>query len=199
MRIKVLLKILFVIAITTLPLKRIYAQEYKYEIGGMAGTSVYMGDANKTSIFKNPHISGGVVFRYNADFRWAFKANLLMGGVSGDTRKSGNVFPNGQNVSFSRNFYEVGAQVEFNFFSYSDKYAFLGTKRFSPYLLMGIGATMATGGDSFFGINVPIGAGMKYKIKDRLNLGFEFSVRKLFGNDSFDSPDQKRVQSERSL
>ena len=30
----------------------LWAQEYKYEIGGMAGGAFYMGDANKNTIFK---------------------------------------------------------------------------------------------------------------------------------------------------
>ncbi|WP_255489452.1 DUF6089 family protein [Dysgonomonas sp. 216] len=164
-----------------------FAQEYKYEIGGMAGTAFYMGDANKTALFKNMNLGAGAVFRYNRDFRWAYKANLAVGGVSGDTRKSGNAFPDGQDVSFSRTFIELGGQIEFNFFAYSDKYAYLGTKRISPYLFTGLGITAATGDDMFLGLNIPIGMGVKYKLKDRLNIGFEFSLRKLFG-DSFDKP-----------
>ena len=163
------------------------AQDYKYEIGGMAGTSFYMGDANKTKLFQKPGLSAGAVLRYNKNFRWAFKGDLLIGRVSGDTEKSGNVFPHGQNVAFSRTFYELGGQVEYNFFNYSDKYAFLGTKKFSPYLFTGLGLTLASGDDFFAGVNLPIGAGVKYKLKDRLNVGFEFSFRKLFG-DSFDTP-----------
>jgi len=173
------------IFITFIYTEKLYAQEYQFEIGAMAGTSFYMGDANKTSLFKSPHIAGGAVFRYNHNFRWAYKANLLAGGVSGDTRKSGNAFPNGQEASFNRTFVELGAQVEYNFFHYSDKYGYLGTKKLSPYIFTGLGATYGTGDDSFFGINLPLGLGIKYKLKERLNLGFEFSFRKLFG-DSFD-------------
>ncbi|NDW08782.1 DUF6089 family protein [Dysgonomonas sp. 520] len=165
----------------------ILAQEYKYEIGGMAGTSFYMGDANKTKLFQNPGFAAGAVFRYNKNFRWAFKGDLLMGRVSGDTEKSGNVFPHGQNVSFSRTFFELGGQIEYNFFNYSDKYEFLGTKKMSPYLFTGLGLTLAPGDEFFGALNIPLGLGLKYKWKDRLNVGFELSVRKLFG-DSFDSP-----------
>lgn len=162
-----------------------HGQEYEYEIGGMAGTSFYMGDANKSKLFQNPNLAGGAVFRYNRNFRWAYKANLLLGGVSGDTRKSGNVFPNGENASFSRKFVELGGQVEFNFFHFSDKYGYLGTRRFSPYVFTGLGVTFGTGDKSFLGMNLPLGVGLKYKLKERLNLGFECSFRKLFG-DSFD-------------
>ncbi len=151
----------------------------------MAGMSSYMGDANKTKPFSGLKPAGGVIFRYNKNFRWAYKADFAIGNVSGDTEKSGNIFPYGENVSFNRTFFELGGQIEFNFFSYSDKYAYLGTKKFSPYIFTGLGITGATGEKSFFGMNLPLGVGLKYKIRDRLNLGFEFSFRKLFG-DSFD-------------
>lgn len=165
--------------------QKMQAQEYEYEIGGAIGTSFYMGDANKSKLFQSPHLATGLVFRYNRNFRWAYKGNLLIGGVSGDTRKSGNVFPKGEQASFSRTFCELGGQVEYNFFHYSDKYQYLGTKRFSPYLFTGLGMTYGSGDESFFGVNIPLGVGLKYKWKDRLNVGFEFSFRKLFG-DSFD-------------
>lgn len=165
--------------------QRIFSQEYKYEIGGGLGTSFYMGDANKSKLYQSSHLAAEFVFRYNRNFRWAYKGNLVIGGVSGDTRKSRNVFPNGEQASFSRTFCELGGQVEYNFFHYSDKYQYLGTKKFSPYLFTGLGLTYGSGENSFFGLNLPLGFGLKYKWKERLNLGFELSARKLFG-DSFD-------------
>lgn len=159
--------------------------DYKFEIGGMAGTSFYMGDANKTKLYKNPGVSAGLIFRYNIDLRWSVKNNFVLGRVSGDTGNSGNKFPFDEQVSFSRMFYELGSQIEFNFFNYSDKFGYLGAKRLSPYLFTGIGLTFASGERKFLDMNIPIGMGLKYKIRDRLNFGFEFSFRKLF-SDSFD-------------
>lgn len=60
----------------------LHAQEYKYEIGGMAGGAFYMGDVNKNAFFKGLNPAFGAVFRYNANFRWAFKGNLMWGQVS---------------------------------------------------------------------------------------------------------------------
>lgn len=159
--------------------------DYKYEIGGMAGTSFYMGDANKTRLYMNPGFAAGIVFRYNKDLRWAVKSNFVMGRVSGDTRNSGNVFPFEQQVSFSRMFYELGSQIEFNFFNYSDKFAYLGTKRLTPYVFTGVGITLGSGKKTFIDANIPLGVGLKYKMKERLNVGFEFSFRRLL-SDSFD-------------
>lgn len=164
------------------------AQDYKYEIGGMAGGAYYMGDLNKNTFFKGLNPSLGVVFRYIPNFRWAVKTDLLWGRVSGSTDGTENVFPNNATASFSRNFFELGGQMEFNFMPYSDKFVYLNTKRFSPYIFLGAGVTVAPGNQTFASLNIPMGVGVKYKLKSRLNLGCEFSFRKLFG-DSFDVTD----------
>ena len=132
--------------------------------------------------------SAGIVFRYTPNFRWAVKTDLLWGRVSGSTDGLENEFPNQATASFSRSFFEVGGQMEFNFMPYSDKFAYLNTKRFSPYILFGIGVTVAPGNETFASLNIPLGIGAKYKVANRLNLGLEFSFRKLFG-DSFDVTD----------
>lgn len=171
---------------------RLNAQDYKYEIGGMVGLSFYMGDANKSQLYKNPSLAGGVIFRYNKDFRWSVKGNLAMGHVSADTGSSGDAFPHNSRMRFSRNLYELSGQLEFNFFNYSDKYAYLDTKRWTPYAFVGLGCTLGSGDETFFGVNVPFGLGLKYKLSERLNLGFEFSFRKLF-KDDFDVTSKQKT------
>ncbi|WP_029906859.1 DUF6089 family protein [Prevotella sp. 10(H)] len=183
---KILYTLLLVVICSFFSFIELKAQDdYKFEIGGMAGTSFYMGDANKTKLYQNPGLSAGAIFRYNIDLRWSVKSNFVIGKVSDDTRDSGNKFPFGRETSFSRMFYELGTQIEFNFFNYSDKFGYLGAKRISPYIFTGIGATLGSGEKTFFDVNIPLGVGVKYKLRDRLNLGFEFSFRKLF-SDSFD-------------
>ncbi|NDV68655.1 DUF6089 family protein [Dysgonomonas sp. 25] len=175
--------ILLLLILSLLSSAKLSAQDYKYEIGGMAGTSFYMGDANKGQLYKDASLAGGIIFRYNQDFRWSVRGNLAVGHITGDTNKSGDAFPNNSQVRFSRNFYELGGQVEFNFFNFSNKYNYLDTKPLTPYVFVGIGCTYASGEKTFTGVNVPIGIGLKYKLRDRVNIGFEFSLRKLFGDD----------------
>jgi len=159
------------------------AQEYKYEIGGMTGGACYMGDANKNSFLKGLNPALGAVFRYTPNFRWAVKADLMWGKVSGTTEGLANVFPNNAQATFSRSIVDLGGQMEFNFFPYSDKFAYLNAKRFSPYTFMGLGFTLAPGnGSTYFGPNISMGVGLKYKIANRINLGCEYSFRKLFGD-----------------
>jgi hypothetical protein len=166
------------------------AQEYKYEIGGMAGLSMYMGDANQSALLQGLNPAGGVVFRRNFNFRWALKTDLMVGKITGNTKNTENVFPNQGEVAFSRSFFELGGQMEFNFLPYSDKFAYLNTSRIAPYLLTGLGFTAAPGKSGMFsGVNFPLGLGVKYKIRNRINLGLEYTVHKLFG-DSFDAPDK---------
>lgn len=181
-KIKVSLMIFFIIMSATA-----VAQEYKYEIGGMGGMSMYMGDANQLSLLKGWNPSAGVIFRNNLNFRWAVKADLLAGKISGNTKNTENVFPENAQTSFSRTFFEAGGHIEFNFLPYSDKFAYLNTSKITPYIFTGLGVNLASGGETFFGLNLPLGIGVKYKIKNRLNLGLEFAVHKLFGDD-FDSP-----------
>ena len=168
--------------------------EYKYEIGGMAGGSLYMGDANKTTLFKNLNTGAGVVFRYNANFRIAFKADLAWAKVSGNTVGLDNAFPDNAQASFNRNLFELGGQFEFNFFPYSDQFAYLNTKRFTPYMLIGLGITFDLGGgNTFFSPNIPVGAGIKYKLKNRINVGGEFTFRKLFRDNLDVTDDSNRI------
>ena len=167
------------------------AQEYKYEVGGMAGLSMYLGDANQSNLLQGFNPAGGVVFRRNFNFRWALKTDLMLGRVTGDTRNSDNMFPDNGEASFARSFLKLGGQIEFNFLPYSDKFAYLNTSKLAPYLLTGLGVTVAPGGSqTFASVHFPLGLGVKYKIRNRVNLGLQYSVHKLFG-DSFDAPDNE--------
>ena len=182
--------IAFVIGITvyeTIGCTAAAAQEYKYEIGGMAGMAMYLGDANQAALFRDWNPAGGLVFRYNLNFRWALKAGLLMGKVSGDTKNEANVFPNHAQADFERSFFELGSQIEFNFLPYSDKFSYLNTRKISPYLFTGLGLTLASGENTFFGLNLPMGIGVKYKMRNKINLGVEYSVHRLL-SDAFDAP-----------
>ncbi len=184
------LVLLLVLIITLVSFENLNAQEYKYEIGGAIGTSFYIGDANRTKPFLNAHPSAGLIHRYNMNLNWALKSNFVVGAVSGDTEYSGNTFPNNNESSFKRTFFDIGGQVEYNLFPYSDEFGYLGTRLYSPYLFTGLGLSMATGESMFFNVNIPIGVGIKYKVRNKLNIGLEFSVRKLFG-DNFDVTNNK--------
>ena len=159
------------------------AQDYRFEIGASLGTSGYLGDVNKGNFLRKPGISGGAVFRYLKDYRWAFKANLTMATISGDSQSENIVLADGTPYNFKSTLLDMGGQVEFNFFNFGIGSKYKNLKRLTPYMTLGIGATMASSsGKSSMAINLPMGVGIKYKLKERLNLGAEFTMRKCFGD-----------------
>lgn len=173
---------MLILAVT--PLHRVAAQEetYRFDIGGQVGVAGYIGDAS-SSIFSKPGFSGGVSFRYLPDVRWAVRGVLNVMSLSGDTSTMDDVLPGGAQYSFKSTVYDLGGRIEFNFFSYGIGETYKKLRRWSPYLTAGVGVSLAKcGGESNVGFNIPLGAGIKYKIRERLNLGAEFCMTKVFSD-----------------
>ena len=161
--------------------------EYQQEVGGGIGLTSYIGDASG-SPFSNPGLAVSAIWRRNLNARMVVKANLGMGHISGDTK--GTFLPTDPNsqtiegglpteVSFSRNLMDIGAQFELNFLGYGLGASYKGLCRWTPYVLAGAGLTLGFGGGGSFagGMNVPLGVGVKYKVRPRLNVGFEWTFR----------------------
>ena len=152
--------------------------EYRIELGGALGGSFYMGDANYTTPFKDLGIAGGVIARYILNPRMAIKGNLIAGRIAGDTKDFKNIYPFDGVASFKRTIFDLGAQFEYNFIPYGTGYGYRGGRRFTPYLLGGVGFTYAPPpAEGVFTLNFPIGIGVKYKLNKRLNVGCEFTMR----------------------
>ena len=179
---KRLLVILFTLVALAAP--RLQAQEetYRFDIGAQAGMAGFLGDAS-SNIFGHPGFSGGVSWRYLPDARWAVRALLNVMSLSGDTADMDDVLPGQAQYSFKSTAYDLGGRVEFNFFSYGIGESYKKLRRWSPYLTVGLGVTLATcGGERAFGVNIPMGAGIKYKLRERWNLGLEFTMTKVFSD-----------------
>ncbi len=145
--------------------------------------SGYLGDANSGNPFRHPGFAGGASFRYLINSRWALRGIFTTESLSGDTSNFENALPGGAEYSFSSQIYDLGARIEFNFFGYGIGETYKRLRRWSPYLTIGVGGTLSTcEGKSFFAANLPMGVGVKYKLKPRINLGWEFSMTKVFGD-----------------
>ena len=176
------MKKLAVIMLMIATLMAAQAQEYRFEAGGAIGMSGYLGDANNANLLKKPGYVAGGLFRYIINSRMALKANLLTAKISGNSANLANTYPDAQTYAFSSQLYDLGAQFEFNFLNYGIGSKYLKLKRISPYLTLGVGATLATGDGDAFTLNVPMGVGVKYKLSERLNIGLEFTMRKAFSD-----------------
>ena len=138
--------------LVTLP---VVAQQYKYEVGPSLGMTGYLGEANNGVLFKHP--------------------SFTVGGLSW--------YPDGANYVFSSHLIDLGLTAEFNFLNYGRGPAYKKYKPISPYMVAGVGFVFAIcDGRNQASFTIPIGIGVKYKFKERLNLGLEFTMRKEFSD-----------------
>lgn len=168
---------------TFIPTKTMAQEDYRFDIGAGLGMTGYLGDANTANLWSEPGWDFEALFRYIANPRWAFKTNFYAGNLRGDSSKMTNVFPGGETFSFSTTFYELGEMVEFNFFNYGMGETYRKLKRISPYIAAGIGMTVwSIDGKTGAAFNIPLGVGLKYKLSQRWNIGFEFLMKKTFSD-----------------
>jgi hypothetical protein len=175
------------------------------DIGVWGGTSMYLGDMDETNPLQplNPNFGG--YFRYNFNSRVGLRAMFLTGNYS-DEGLIENV-----NTSFSKGVQDFSLQVEINFLKY-----ILGVEKtpYSAYITAGIGvayfpydldstgiATIASFNpqhnkgtyplnESVMTPTFPFGIGFKYSLGQKLGIGIEYQMRKMFSDklDNLDDP-----------
>lgn len=160
-----------------------YVDSYKFDIGAGIGTSGYLGDANESNLFRHPGFSANAGVRYLFDSRWAVKGQLSMATISGNTADFSNVLPDGAQYDFKSTVFDLAVKGECNFFAYGIGETYKRLRRWTPFLSVGIGLTMASPeGNTTAAFSIPMGVGVKFKISRRLNLNAEFTMTKVFGD-----------------
>lgn len=173
-------------------------ESYKFDIGAGVGMSGYLGDANESNLFKHPGVAFNAGVRYLFDSRWAAKAQLGMATLSGNTADFNYVLPDGANYEFKSTAYDLTVRGECNFFAYGIGETYKRLRRWTPYLSLGLGLTMANNSSgNFVAFNIPMAVGVKYKINRRMNLNAEFCMTKVFGDkvDSAELTDLYQIKS----
>ena len=152
--------------------------EYKMEIGGGVGLVNYLGDYNG-NLLKNMQPMGTVLAKYrpNPWMTWTF--SIGYGKLKGDINGAETWMPETEKLpqSFNNGLVDGGVRFEYNFWAYGTGEEYRGARRFTPFVTMGIGATWYGGEHKGMTFNLPIGAGVKYKIGQRLNLTAEWVMR----------------------
>ena len=175
--------------------KRNYRQR---ELGFFAGGSYYLGDINSRVHFQGSRPALGVFFRYETNYRYAFRFSFNYGSVTASDSKSIEADQQERNLSFKSNIFEANSLAEFNFIEYRighDKH------RFTMYLYAGLGffyfnpkADIGNGYEALRNYktegaakkyariqpNVPFGLGFKWNIGSRCGLGIEWGPRRTF-------------------
>lgn len=199
------MKQFFILLIAIMPIT-ISAQHL--ELGVLAGISNYQGDLAPSSIktsFGQTHAAFGGFVRYNVNNYVAAKFGVNYAKISGDDAVSDNSSRLKRDLSFESKVLEFGLIGEFNILGYQP-YAL--EKVFSPYIFAGISlfkfnptaeldgtrydlhplGTEGQGLEQFpdrkpyklLDISIPMGAGVKYAINDKWNIGLELGVRMTF-------------------
>lgn len=152
--------------------------EYLMEIGGGMGMVSYQGDFNG-KITSGMQPAGAIVWRRLLNPYMGFRVTGMMGKLKGDATRVETYYPDETTraYSFDRSLTDVSVTYEYNFWPYGTGRDYRGAKRLTPFVFGGIGATYVSGGEKkVFTANVPIGLGIKYKLKERLNVGLEWSM-----------------------
>lgn len=179
---KVLLWILLLAAVGA---KAQTEPEYRLELGGGVGLLTYLGDFN-TNLMKNTQPMFSLLAKYKFDPRQALALNVSYGTLKGSAKYEKNYYPNIQeDYSFKNNVLDVGLRYEYNFWPYGTGEEYRGAKRLTPYIYIGLGITACKAGKTEMGVNLPVGAGVKYKAADRVNVALEWTMH-FTSNDRLD-------------
>jgi len=172
------------------------------DIGVWGGSSVCFGDLRENNVLSPLNLNFGGYFRYNFNSRVALRAQFLTGKFSDE----GNI--QGVDTAFSKNVQDLSFMVEVNYLKY-----ILGVENahYSSYVLFGVGVSYFPYqmdpafidkfnpnnnkgsnpiDESVMTPTIPFGIGFKYTIGQRLGIGVEYQMRKMFSDklDNLDDP-----------
>jgi hypothetical protein len=117
---------------------------------------------------------------------WAFSVGY--GKLKGNVSDAETWYPDAEQMeqSFNNSLIDGGVRFEYNFWAYGTGQEYRGARRVAPFFTLGVGVTHADTSDGgIMAMNVPLGAGVKYKVGDRLNLTLEWRMH-FTGSDKLD-------------
>lgn len=170
------------------------------ELGLGLGATNYRGEIAPQYQFNNNRPAITAFYRRDVSVPVTLRGSLLAGLLRADdgsvTGAGGGVPPlqgyRGSDMKGS--VLEAAGALEYNFLNYRNRRQKV---HFTPYLFIGVGGYYAhtrtktanqSLGDAYnrsaghFGLVVPAGAGLKYALSQRINLGLETGVRKTFSD-----------------
>lgn len=202
---KLSLLVFLALGIFLLP-TRVHAQDaivQEGEFGIGLGAGHYFGDLNTRASLNRPKMAATVFFRKNFNNYIAARIGASFARLGyADKYNTKNEYMYRRNLSFNTNVWELSLQGDFNFFRFmpgEPEY------RFTPYVTLGVGVfsydpfaylrgekvylrPIGTEGQgsalypdrkqySTMAISIPFGAGIKYALNERFNIGFEVLYR----------------------
>ena len=175
--------------------------EYRLELGGGLGLTAYEGDFNG-NLLKGMQPRAALVAKYKMNPRMAWSAQIAMGQLKGSSKNVETWYPelHDNPMDFKTSVTDFTVRYEYNFWPFGTGREYLGAKPLTPFLAIGTGlcftgkpktswstdsiaASSATGGT--VGAVLLFGAGVKYKLHDRVNIIAEWTMH-FTGTDKLD-------------
>lgn len=178
---------------------------FSHDVGVFLGGAYYIGDLNPSKHFFMTQPAVGVFYRFNYNYRLAFKGGFNFGSIQADDSQTDNPDQLERNLNFKSKLQELYAQAEFNFWDYRVGHSdFI----FAPYIFLGAAVLrfdpqanyqnqwielhdLHTEGQKtsldptkkmykLIQGTIPFGLGFKLSVSKMITIGFEWGPRKTF-------------------
>jgi hypothetical protein len=178
------------------------------EVGGAIGGSNFIGDVGSTTFISPNNIAVSGLVKWNRSRRHSFRGSLTYTKLEALDRKSSDPRRAERNYQFAKQIIEISGGLEFNFFDFN---TFAGGGESTPYLATGISAlyhsnfyfnngVLVPENTKSWAFGIPIIAGYKTTLTDRLILGAEIGVRYSFSDEIDGSlPDSEKLHDDFSF
>lgn len=183
------------------------------EAGLFLGGANYQGDFAKTPVsFNETGPVAGIMYQRFLAPLWGVRASVTFGQISGSDANLGESVQRYRNWSFRANVFEAAGHMQFHPWGRA-RYDQVGNfqSHLSPYVSLGLGLTFANArvsapaedklklpepDDRNVFLAVPVSAGIRYVMTEKLTLAAEFGQRAVFsdfidGVSTFGNPDGK--------
>ena len=191
------------IILLSLALLPVTVMAQRWHITGFGGVSNYQGDLQEKRLTTHQsHGAFGLGAQYDFSARFSVRGGFVYGRISGDDKFNNDKLLKQRNLNFSSQLLEGNVLAEFRLFDLDEKW-------FTPYVFAGIGVfgydpyTFDTAGQKIYlqplgtegqgldaypdrklysrvQVALPFGGGIKFRVTERVTLGYEIGLRKTF-------------------
>lgn len=160
--------------------------EYRLEVGAGAALTTYLGDFN-ANLLKETQPAFALMAKYKMNPRMAWGATITYGRLKGGSKGSETWYPETAETpyTFSNQLIDLSLRYEYNFWAYGTGREYYGARRVAPFIAVGLGVTYADAHPGTVGVSLPLGAGVKIKVSERLNLTADWTMH-FTGSDHLD-------------
>ena len=158
--------------------------EYRMEIGGGLGLMAYQGDLGG-GLLKGMQPMVAATAKYKMNPRMAWSVQVSSGKLKGSSKDVKTWYPELHDsiATFSNQLTDFTVRYEYNFWPFGTGKEYLGARPLTPFMAMGTGLAFTK---KTVAGQLLCGVGVKYKVRDRLNLSVEWMMH-FTGSDKLDN------------